>query len=58
MPLRARHRPAAIPRVLLAEDDRMLRTAAATMLGRGGFEVLTAEDGEQAVALAEAEGPR
>jgi len=44
-------------RVLLAEDDRMLRTAAATMLRRSGFDVVTAEDGEQALALAETARP-
>ena len=48
---------AARARVLLAEDDRMLRTAAATMLHRGGFDVIAAEDGEQALALAEAARP-
>jgi CheY-like chemotaxis protein len=44
-------------RVLIAEDDRLLRTAATTALRRAGFEVLDAEDGERAVALAAAERP-
>src|SRR5579863_9976026 len=42
-------------RVLLAEDDRFLRKAAAAMLRRQGFTVLTAEDGEEALRLAQAE---
>ena len=44
-------------RVLVADDDRLLRTAAVTTLRRGGFEVLAAADGEEAVALARAERP-
>ena len=44
-------------RVLIAEDDRLLRTAAVTTLRRAGFDVVAAEDGEQAVALAGAERP-
>ena len=44
-------------RVLVAEDDRLLRTAAVATLRRGGFEVLAAVDGEEAVALARAERP-
>lgn len=39
------------PRILLAEDDRFLRKAAETMLKRGGFDVTTACDGEEAVRL-------
>jgi len=39
-------------RVLLVEDDRYLRKAAAAMLRRQGFTVLTAEDGEEALRLA------
>ena len=45
------------PRVLVAEDDRLLRTAAVSTLRRAGFDVLAAEDGEQAFALAAAERP-
>ena len=44
-------------RVLVAEDDRLLRTAAVATLRRGGFEVLAAVDGEEAVSLARAEQP-
>ena len=44
-------------RVLVADDDRLLRTAAATTLRSAGFEVLAAADGEEAVALARAERP-
>ena len=44
-------------RVLVADDDRLLRTAAVTTLRRAGFEVLAAADGEEAVALARAERP-
>jgi DNA-binding response OmpR family regulator len=44
-------------RVLLAEDDRFLRKAAAAMLRRQGFTVLTAEDGEEALRVARAETP-
>ena len=39
-------------RVLLVEDDRYLRKAAAAMLRRQGFTVLTAEDGEEALRVA------
>jgi CheY-like chemotaxis protein len=45
------------PRVLVAEDDRLLRTAAVSTLRRAGFDVLAAEDGEQACSLAAAERP-
>lgn len=44
-------------RVLLAEDDRLLRTAAVSALRREGFDVLAAEDGEQALLLAAAVRP-
>jgi DNA-binding response OmpR family regulator len=44
-------------RVLLAEDDRFLRRAASAGLRQQGFTVLTAEDGEQALAVARAERP-
>ena len=44
-------------RILLAEDDRFLRKAAAAMLRRQGFTVLTAEDGEEALRVARAETP-
>ena len=45
------------PRILLAEDDRFLRKAAETMLKRGGFTVLTAADGEEALRLARESAP-
>ncbi len=37
-------------RILLAEDDRFLRKAAEATLTREGFEVVTAGDGEEALA--------
>jgi CheY-like chemotaxis protein len=37
--------------ILVAEDDRFLRKAAETTLGRSGFTVLTAQDGEEALRL-------
>jgi len=39
-------------RILLAEDDKFLRRAAEAKLRQRGFDVLTAVDGEEAVALA------
>jgi CheY-like chemotaxis protein len=44
-------------RILLAEDDRFLRKAAETALKRGGFAVLPAVDGEEALRMARAEAP-
>ena len=44
-------------RILLAEDDRFLRKAAAARLRQGGFTVLAAVDGEEAVRIARAERP-
>jgi two-component system, OmpR family, alkaline phosphatase synthesis response regulator PhoP len=44
-------------RILLAEDDRLLRKAAEATLKRKGFTVLTAEDGEEAFRVAKAELP-
>ena len=38
--------------VLLVEDDAMLRTILAEALAQDGYAVLTAEDGEQALAIA------
>ena len=46
-----------IRRILLAEDDRFLRKAAATALKRQGFAVLEAVDGEEALRVARAEAP-
>jgi DNA-binding response OmpR family regulator len=44
-------------RILLAEDDRLLRKAAEATLKRKGFTVFTAEDGEEAFRVAKAELP-
>ena len=44
-------------RILLAEDDRFLRKAAETALKRGGFTVIPAVDGEEALRMARAESP-
>ena len=44
-------------RILLAEDDRLLRRAAEARLRQQGFEVLTATDGEEALRVARAERP-
>jgi CheY-like chemotaxis protein len=44
-------------RVLLAEDDRVLRRAGEVTLKQAGFDVLTAADGEEALRLARADAP-
>jgi CheY-like chemotaxis protein len=44
-------------RILLAEDDRFLRRTCEVALRRRGFDVMMAEDGEQALRLARAELP-
>lgn len=44
-------------RILLAEDDRFLRKAAEATLTREGFEVVTAGDGEEALAAARTAPP-
>jgi two-component system alkaline phosphatase synthesis response regulator PhoP len=44
-------------RILLAEDDRFMRRACEVALRRRGFDVLLAEDGEQALRLTRAELP-
>jgi CheY-like chemotaxis protein len=49
--------PDAPRRVLLAEDDRFLRRAAESRLRQGGFTVLTAVDGEEALRVTRAERP-
>lgn len=46
-----------MPRVLLVEDDAMNRDMLARRLLRRKFEVLIAEDGEAAVAMARSESP-
>ena len=47
----------AAPRVLLAEDDRILRKAGETSLTRKGYSVIPALDGEDALAKALAHRP-
>jgi CheY-like chemotaxis protein len=44
-------------RILLAEDDRFLRRACEASLRQRGFTVVTATDGEAALALARSEAP-
>jgi CheY-like chemotaxis protein len=41
-------------RVLVADDDELVRAVAAEMLVRAGYRVLTAQDGEEALELAAA----
>jgi CheY-like chemotaxis protein len=43
---------AGTPRILLAEDDRLLGKAASAALRRRGFDVLLAADGEEALSEA------
>ena len=44
-------------KVLVADDDRMLRKAAETTLRRQGYTVATASDGEEALQLIRSEQP-
>jgi DNA-binding response OmpR family regulator len=44
-------------KILVAEDSSTVRRLVATRLGADGFEVVEAEDGEEAVRLATAELP-
>jgi DNA-binding response OmpR family regulator len=44
-------------RILVAEDDHGVRTTLGFVLEDAGYEVLYAEDGEQALAAAREEGP-
>jgi CheY-like chemotaxis protein len=46
-----------MPRILLVEDNEMNRDMLSRRVTKRGFEVLTALDGQQAVALAAAESP-
>jgi two-component system cell cycle response regulator DivK len=46
-----------VPRILLVEDEEMNRDSLARLLRRRGYEVLIAVDGEQGLALAQAETP-
>jgi two-component system alkaline phosphatase synthesis response regulator PhoP len=45
------------PRVLVADGDDVTLTQTALRLGRAGYEVLVARDGEEALARATAEQP-
>lgn len=48
----------AVPkRILLVEDDRFLRKAAEAMLRRHGYEVVSAQDGEEGLRAARAALP-
>ena len=44
-------------KILLVEDNELNRDMLMRRLGRRGFDVVVAEDGEQAVALARSESP-
>ena len=44
-------------RIVVADDDRMFRKAAETTLGRQGYAVATASDGEEALQLIRSERP-
>lgn len=44
-------------KVVVADDDRMLRKAAETSLRRHGYDVTTASDGEEALQLIRSERP-
>jgi twitching motility two-component system response regulator PilG len=44
-------------RVVVADDDRMFRKAAETILRRQGYAVVTASDGEEALQLIRSERP-
>ncbi len=44
-------------RIVLVDDDRLLRKAAETALTRNGFQVFTAADGEEALRVTRAELP-
>jgi DNA-binding response OmpR family regulator len=46
-----------IPRIVVADDETDVRELIAYRLGRSGFEVVEAADGEQALRLARAEPP-
>ena len=46
-----------MPRILLAEDDPLNRDMLSRRLGRSGYDVMTAVDGNEAIAKAIAESP-
>lgn len=45
------------PRVLVADDDPMVRRLVASTLREGGYEVVVASDGREAIEAARAERP-
>jgi CheY-like chemotaxis protein len=49
--------PQTLRRILLIEDDRFLRKAAEVRLRRSGYEVITAADGEAALATVQTVAP-
>ena len=42
---------APVGRILVMDDDRLVRKTTQLMLGRGGYEVLTAKNGEEAISI-------
>jgi DNA-binding response OmpR family regulator len=48
---RRRHVPASDKTVLVVDDEEALRTLAAKLIGTRGYKVLTASDGEAALAI-------
>jgi DNA-binding response OmpR family regulator len=48
---------AAVTKIVVVDDDRMLRKAAETTLRQQGYAVSTASDGEEALRLIRAERP-
>jgi len=53
-----RHRPDPGSKILVVDDSRTVRYTMKRMLQQGGFQVLEAADGAQAVELAKRERPR
>ncbi len=51
------NRQADVPRVLVVDDERNIRTVLRAMLQRAGFETVQAQDGQAALAIWEKEGP-
>src|SRR5581483_5074953 len=50
-------RGAAMPKVLLVEDDEMNRDSLSRLLRRRGFEVVIGVDGQEGISLARSEAP-
>jgi CheY-like chemotaxis protein len=46
-----------LPKILIVEDEAMNRDSLSRLLRRRGYEVLLAVDGEQGLAVAQAEAP-